>query len=143
MQNLFLLFLALVLAVTIWCYWRISRKAGRRGWWAFLLLSPAVGFFMPAETHPWFFQVVPLIVPAALIWLFAYVRWPTFEPAPDLGDNRYMPPPRTRDRPARAPAQPVKAEPASREPRADTPQARSSVPQIGASGEGEGKSGKA
>lgn len=109
-----------------------------------LLLAPALGFVMPAGTRSWFFQLVPLIVPAALIWAFAYVRWPIFEPAPELGDNRYMPPPRTPGRQARAPAQAAKAKPAPPAPRAEAPtQARSSMPETGAGGEDAGKGDKA
>jgi hypothetical protein len=79
-----------------------------------------------------------------LIWLFAYVRWPTFEPAPELGDNRYMASRRTPGRSARAPTQPANAKPAPPAPRAEAPpQARSSVPETGASGEDAGKGDKA
>ena len=86
-----------MLAITIWCYWRILRKAGYSGWWAYLLiLSLAIAFIASIFRSP-IFLFAPYIMPAIMIWIFAFIRWPSFEGelrAP--GDNRYMP--RGRDR---------------------------------------------
>ena len=72
---LLLLFILVAVAYFAWCCARILGRAGHSRWWA-----------------------VPMMVPGlnlALIWLFAYARWPRLDqrlPIPP-GENRYMPPP--------------------------------------------------
>ncbi len=80
----------IMLAITIWFYWRILAKAGISGWWAYLmLLSVALVFIDSIIRGPLFFTViVPYIVPAVLIWYFAFMRWPSFEQDPHSERNR-------------------------------------------------------
>ncbi len=81
-----------MLAVTIWCYWRILNKAGLSPWWAYaLLVSLAIAYVTSIFQSP-VVLFAPYIVPAALIWVFAFIRWPSYEESPVAeGDNRYMP----------------------------------------------------
>lgn len=76
-----------LLALMIWFYWRIARRAGYAGWWALLMLVP----------------VVNIIV----LWLFAFAEWPARamqggvmtdplprdEPQPAFGGNEPAPAP--------------------------------------------------
>jgi len=51
------LFIGLIfIAVLIWIFARISRKAGFSGWWSLLMFVPLVNIVM--------------------IWVFAFVQWP-------------------------------------------------------------------
>ncbi len=79
-----------MLAITIWCYWRILVRAGISGWWAYLmLLSLAVVFIDSVVRGPLIFSVIaPYIVPAVLIWIFAFRHWPSFEADPKAASNR-------------------------------------------------------
>jgi len=81
-----------MLAVTIWCYWRILNKAGLSPWWAYaLLVSLAIAYVTSIFQSP-VVLFAPYIVPAALIWIFAFIRWPSYEESPVAeGENRYMP----------------------------------------------------
>ncbi len=80
----------IMLAITIWCYWKILGKAGFSGWWAYLLiLSLAVTYVASAANSP-VILVAPYIIPAVMIWVFAFIRWPSFEAVPAEGDNRYQ-----------------------------------------------------
>ena len=81
-----------MLAVTIWCYWRILNKAGLSPWWAYaLLVSLAIAYVTSIFQSP-VVLFAPYIVPAALIWVFAFIRWPSYEESPVAeDDNRYMP----------------------------------------------------
>jgi len=79
----------IMLAITIWCYWKILGKAGFSGWWAyFLILSLAITYLASAANSP-IILIAPYIIPAAMIWVFAFIRWPSFEVDPAVMDNRY------------------------------------------------------
>jgi|GEM_PF-3303776 thiol:disulfide interchange protein len=82
----------IMLAVTIWCYWRILNKAGLNPWWAYaLLVSLAIAYLTSILQSP-VVLFAPYIVPAVLIWIFAYIRWPSYEKSPGADEpNRYMP----------------------------------------------------
>ena len=79
-----------MLAVTIWCYWRILGRAGISGWWAYLmLLSLAVVFLDSLIRGPAIVSLLaPYTVPAVLIWVFAFKHWPSFEADQNADDNR-------------------------------------------------------
>ena len=81
----------IMLAITIWCYWRILKKAGLNPWWAYaLLLSLAIAYLASISNSP-IVLFAPYIVPAVLIWIFAFVRWPSFEMTPEAaGESRYV-----------------------------------------------------
>jgi thiol:disulfide interchange protein len=80
----------IMLAVTIWCYWRILNKAGISPWWAYaLLISLAIAYLGSIYQSP-IVLIAPYIVPAIMIWVFAYIRWPSFEMTSEAeGKNRY------------------------------------------------------
>ncbi len=79
----------IMLAITIWCYWKILGKAGFSGWWAYLLiLSLALTYFASAANSP-VILIAPYIIPAAMIWVFAFIRWPSFELHQVELDSRY------------------------------------------------------
>ncbi len=80
-----------MLAITIWCYWRILNKAGLSGWWAYsLLLSLAIAYLASIYNSP-IVLFAPYIVPAVLTWIFAFIRWPSYEMTPEAaGESRYV-----------------------------------------------------
>jgi len=81
-----------MLAITIWCYWRILTKAGHSGWWAYLLILSLGIVFIATIFHSPVFLFAPYIMPAIMIWIFAFIRWPSFEgELRGPGDNRYTP----------------------------------------------------
>jgi len=49
----------IILALSVWCFARILSKTGRSPWWSLLMI------------------IFPLNL--VLIWVFAFVRWPTIE----------------------------------------------------------------
>ena len=66
----------IMLAVTIWCYWRILNKAGLNPWWAYaLLVSLAIAYLTSILQSP-VVLFAPYIVPAVLIWIFAMKNRP-------------------------------------------------------------------
>ena len=79
-----------MLAITIWCYWRILDKAGLSPFWAFLLiLSLAIAYLASVFNSP-VVLFAPYFMPAIMIWVFAFIRWPSFELKPDAaGDSRF------------------------------------------------------
>lgn len=81
----------IMLAITIWCYWRILNKAGLNPWWAYsLLLSLVIAYLASIYNSP-IVLFAPYIVPAALIWIFAFIRWPSYEMTPEAaGESRYV-----------------------------------------------------
>jgi thiol:disulfide interchange protein len=96
----------IMLAVTVWCYWRILGKAGLSGWWAYLLVLTLAILFLSSITRSPMFLFAPYIMPAILIWIFAFVRWPSFEAAARAeGDKRFaaMDPDRRDDMPSADP----------------------------------------
>ncbi|HJN61119.1 MAG TPA: hypothetical protein QF630_08765 [Alphaproteobacteria bacterium] len=84
----------IMLAITIWCYWRILDKAGLSPFWAFLLiLSLAIAYLASVADSP-VVLIAPYIMPAIMIWIFAFIRWPSFEAASEVtggaaGDSRF------------------------------------------------------
>ena len=80
----------IMLAITIWCYWRILSKAGISPWWAYaLLISLAIAYLASVFRSP-IVLFAPYIVPAILIWIFAFIRWPSYGMTPEAaGENRY------------------------------------------------------
>ena len=69
------------LGITIWFYWKILNKAGFNSWWAFLLIISLVAMIVASITGLSIFLLVPYIVPAVMIWIFAFIPWPSFEVA--------------------------------------------------------------
>jgi len=59
---LIVLFIFGVLGFFIWIYARIARKAGFSGWWSLIMFVPLVNL--------------------AMVWVFAFVKWPA-EDTPD------------------------------------------------------------
>ena len=49
------------LVLLIWMSFRVFRKSGHSGWWSLVLLVPWVNF--------------------VVVWVFAFVRWPTLDAA--------------------------------------------------------------
>ena len=82
----------IMLAISIWCYWRILNKAGLNPWWAYVLLfSLAIAYVASILQSP-VVLFAPYIVPAVLIWIFAFIRWPSYEKSPGADEpNRGMP----------------------------------------------------
>ena len=79
-----------VTVIMLWMFWRIFNKAGQSPWWAYLMLLPILGLFIP----PVSIGLALLIgVPVVMIWVFAFVPWPAIdtkhEPA---GGPGYDPP---------------------------------------------------
>ncbi len=81
-----------MLAISIWCYWRILNKAGLNPWWAYaLLLSLAIAYVTSIFQSP-VVLFAPYIVPAVLIWIFAFIRWPSYAKSPGADEpDRCMP----------------------------------------------------
>ena len=69
------------LGITIWFYWKILDKAGFTSWWAFLLIISLVAMIAASITGLSILLLVPYIVPAIMIWIFAFIPWPSFEVA--------------------------------------------------------------
>ena len=75
---LFFLFILFAVSYGVWCCTRILARAGQNRAWAFLMIVPVVNL--------------------ALVWFFAYARWPKLDersPIPP-DENRYRSPPGTR-----------------------------------------------
>ena len=65
-----------VTVIMLWMFWRIFNKAGRNPWWAYLMLLPILGLFIP----PVSVGLGLLIgVPVLMIWAFAFVPWPAID----------------------------------------------------------------
>ncbi len=79
----------IMLAITIWCYWKILGKAGYSGWWAYLLILSLVATYLASAANSPVILIAPYIIPAAMIWVFAFIRWPSFEMDSGALDNRY------------------------------------------------------
>lgn len=58
-MELFYVLLPIYVLFTLWLGFRIVHKAGFEGWWVLVLLIP--------------------IVNIAMIWIFAFMRWPTIK----------------------------------------------------------------
>ncbi|MGR8999115.1 MAG: hypothetical protein ACU88J_08720 [Gammaproteobacteria bacterium] len=58
-MTLFYILLPIYVAFCLWLAFRIVQKAGFDGWWALVLLIPVVNI--------------------AMIWVFAFKRWPTLK----------------------------------------------------------------
>ena len=81
----------IMLAITIWCYWRILNKAGLNPWAASSLLLSLVLPYSPRISKSRLVFSAPPIRPAALIWIFAFIRWPSYEMTPEAaGESRYV-----------------------------------------------------
>ena len=65
-----------VVVVAMWMFWRIFNKAGRNPWWAYLMLLPIVGLFIPPVTVG---LGLLIGVPVVMIWVFAFVPWPSID----------------------------------------------------------------
>ena len=65
-MELFYVLLPVYVLFTLWLGFRIVYKAGFDGWWVLVLLIP--------------------IVNIAMIWIFAFIRWPNIKSGikPDL-----------------------------------------------------------
>ena len=84
-QNLLML---VTLGITIWCYWRILGKSGINSWWAFLLLLSLAGTIFASILRSPYLLLLPYIVPAIMIWVFAFMSWPSFETESTDDKNR-------------------------------------------------------
>ncbi len=84
-QNMLML---ITLGITIWCYWRILGKSGINNWWAFLLLLSLAGTIFASILRIPYLLLVPYIVPAIMIWVFAFIPWPSFEVESTDGKSR-------------------------------------------------------
>ena len=80
----------LMLGITIWCYWKILGKAGLSGWWSFLLVISVVVTYLASAANSPIMLIAPYILPAAMIWIFAFIRWPSFDAVPAEADNRHL-----------------------------------------------------
>ena len=79
-----------VVVVAMWMFWRIFNKAGRNPWWAYLMLLPIVGLFIPPVTVG-----LGLLIglPVVMIWVLAFVPWPSIDnPRPLPDTSGYDPP---------------------------------------------------
>jgi hypothetical protein len=80
----------IMLGVIVWCYWKILGKAGFRGWWAFLMVPTLILTFGASAANDPFVLFAPYVIPAAMIWVFAFIRWPSFEVVPGQVEGRYQ-----------------------------------------------------
>ena len=79
-----------VTVIMLWMFWRIFNKAGRSPWWAYLMLLPILGLFIP----PVSIGLGLLIgVPAIMLWVFAFVPWPTIDTKHELAEGAGYDPP--------------------------------------------------
>ena len=79
-----------VTVIMLWMFWRIFTKAGRSPWWAYLMLLPILGLFIPPVTVG-----LGLLfgLPVVMLWVFAFARWPTIDEPPELADGPGYDPP--------------------------------------------------
>jgi len=73
----------IMLAITIWCYWRILGKSGFSRWWSYLLLLSLVIVYFSGVFRSPIFIYAPYVMPTIMIWIFAYIRWPSYEEGHD------------------------------------------------------------
>ena len=79
-----------VTVIMLWMFWRIFNKAGQSPWWAYLMLLPILGLFIP----PVSVGLGLLIgVPVVMIWVFAFVRWPAIDTEHELAEGPGYDPP--------------------------------------------------
>ena len=79
-----------VTVIMLWMFWRIFNKAGRSPWWAYLMLLPILGLFIP----PVSVGLGLLIgVPVVMLWVFAFVPWPTIDAQHELAEGPGYDPP--------------------------------------------------
>ena len=79
-----------VVVVAMWMFWRIFNKAGRNPWWAYLMLLPILGLFIPPVTVG-----LGLLIglPVVMIWVLAFVPWPSIDNPRPLPDTPGYDPP--------------------------------------------------
>ena len=78
-----------VVVIAMWMFWRIFNKAGRNPWWSYVMAIPIIGLFLPLP-----FGLGLLIgVPVVMIWVFAFVPWPSIDSPPALADGPGYEPP--------------------------------------------------
>ncbi len=78
-----------VVALLLWAFRRVFAKAGLAPGWAWLMAAPIVGLFTPLPVG----LALLIGVPAVMIWVFAFVSWPSVDAprAPAAGPG-YAPP---------------------------------------------------
>ena len=104
----------MMLVLSVWCFARILGKAGRSPWWSLLMVLPVVNL--------------------VLIWVFAFIRWPTIE---DYGEPMPTPTPRKareRTSPSEDKHRSVNPHLTRRKGKAKAKPGRSSVPEAGSDG---------
>lgn len=78
-----------VVAIMLWTFRRVFAKAGLAPGWAWLMAAPVVGLLTPLPIG----LALLIGVPTVMIWVFAFVRWPSVDaeraPAAEPG---YAPP---------------------------------------------------
>ena len=78
-----------VVVILLWMFWRIFGKVGCSPRWAYLMAIPFVGLFLPLPVAIGLLIGVPIVV----IWVFAFVAWPSIDNPPALAETPgYAPP---------------------------------------------------
>ena len=82
-----------IVALLLWAFRRVFAKAGLAPGWAWLMAAPLVGLFTPL---PIGFALL-IGVPAVMLWVFAFVPWPSVDaqPAGAAGPGYAPPAPET------------------------------------------------
>ena len=79
-----------VTVIMLWMFWRIFNKAGRNPWWAYLMLLPILGLFIPPVTVG---LGLLIGVPVIMLWVLAFVSWPTIDTRHERADGPGYEPP--------------------------------------------------
>jgi len=78
-----------VVVIAMWMFWRIFHKAGRNPWWSHVMVIAFVGLFTPLPIG----MGLLIGVPVLMIWVFAFVPWPSIDnPRPLPETPGYDPP---------------------------------------------------
>ena len=79
-----------VTVIMLWMFWRIFNKAGQSPWWAYLMLLPILGLFIPPVAVG---MALLIGVPVVMIWVFAFVRWPAIDTEHEVAEGPGYDPP--------------------------------------------------
>ena len=78
-----------VVVIAMWMFWRIFHKAGRNPWWSHVMVIAFVGLFTPLPIGLGLLFGVPVL----MIWVFAFVPWPSIDNPRPLPDTPGYDPP--------------------------------------------------
>lgn len=78
-----------VVVVAMWMFWRIFNKAGRSPWWSYVMTITFIGLFTPLPVG----LALLIGVPVVMIWVFAFVPWPSIDSPEALPEGPGYDPP--------------------------------------------------